>query len=141
MKKLLKNTFSYIILILIIASCENRERQDKDYLSGVYIYELRTGLFQKLEINKDYTFKQTLYSESDGDILYENYGKMYVDGIKIKLQNWLECYEVGVDENIPITEPYITYRSGGSWYKEKDNDMVHLILAEQTNYIFKKELR
>jgi len=140
MKFIYKSKLKYLLFIIVIISCTNREQNDKGYLSGVYSYELATGLFQKLEINKDYIFKQTLYSEKEGEVLYENYGKLYVNGIKIELQNWLECYEVDNDRNIFISEPYITTRGGVSWLKFKDSDEISIVLFDETDYIFKKEL-
>lgn len=128
-----------IFVFIFISSCGYRVRDDQVYLPGIYSFELPSGSYQKLEINEDYTFKQTLFSAKNGEILYENKGKLYLSGVDIKLENWLECYENDDGRYILKTEPYITTRVGPFWLKYKDSEVISIVIFDEPDYIFKKE--
>lgn len=121
------------IFCLTLFSCGYSEADAEKYLPGKYLYKIPSGETQLLEIYSDFTFKQIVYSEDD-KILHSNKGKMSVDGNRVKLEDWLECYEL--DEQRLLAKPYNVY-STNYWRKEKNGDVV-IIMFDQTNYIFKK---
>src|SRR6478736_4667170 len=123
-KKKDKLSFNYVLIFLSITffSCRYTQEDAEKYLPGVYFYEIPSGEFQELKINPDFTFKQVIYSKSKKGVLYENLGRMYVDGENIKFKNWLECYELA-DQKM-LSKPYITISTGIYWRKPKGNDGV-----------------
>ncbi|MDI3320675.1 hypothetical protein [Pinibacter soli] len=125
-----------IFFCLILFSCGYSKEDAEKYLPGKYFYEIPSGEIQTLKINSDFTFKQTIYSKNKKNVLYENIGKMYVDGDEIKFRNWLECYELA-DQKM-LFKPYNAYATGIYWIKPKGDEGVQIVKFDQTNYIFKK---
>lgn len=135
------NKLLYIKLLIICTSffsCGYNKKDAQKYLPGIYTYVIPTGELQVLKINQDFTFEQIIYSKNKTVILYENQGKMYVNSNKIKLEHWLECYELS--EQKILLQPYLANSSSGIyWKKPKGEEGVLIIMFDQTNYIFRKQ--
>ena len=125
-----------IFFCAIFFSCSYTKEDGEKYLPGQYFYEIPTGEYQELMIDSDFTFKQIVYSKGKKDVLYENKGRMYVDGENIKFRDWLECYELA-DQKM-LSKPYITYSTGIYWKKPEGNTSTLIVNFDETNYIFRK---
>ena len=126
-----------LLLLCFNSSCVDRKDDARKYLPGQYFYEIPSGELQVLKINPDFTFKQIIYSKNSKSVLYENIGKMFVEGRDIEFKNWLECYELA-DQKL-LTTPHLVYSIGNYWKKNQGNDDITIIKFDQTNYIFKKK--
>ena len=133
------NTQRFLALLILscidLYSCGYTKGDADKYLPGRYVYEIPSGEIQELTINSDFTFRQILYSKKR-DVLYENSGKMNVDGRKIDFTHWLECYEPL--EPKMLSKPYITNSTGIVWRKPKGSEQVSVIVFDQDDYIFRK---
>lgn len=131
----------YIGVLIIVCigffSCGYSEKDAQKYLPGVYTYEIPSGEIQVLRVNPDFTYQQVIYSKNKKDTLYKNEGKMYVQNNEIKLEHWLECYELA--EQKILSNPYLANSSSGVyWRRLKESGDVLIIMFDQSNYIFKK---
>jgi hypothetical protein len=79
-----------------------------------------------------------VYSKNKKAILYENIGRMHVDGEDIDFEHWLECYELA--EQKLLSKPRITHKTGSYWRKPEGDEGVLIVCFDQTNYIFKKKI-
>jgi len=129
-----------ILYFLSFVSCNSGKEEAKRYLPGQYFYEIPSGEVQLLIVNPDFTFKQIVYSKGEKNVLYENEGKMQVNGIDILFENWLSCYELA--EQKMLSSPYVaSYFRGAYWTKIKGSGDILIVAFDQTNYIFKKKIQ
>jgi hypothetical protein len=126
----------FLLVSFILSSCGYTKKDAYRYLPGQYYYQIPSGEIQELKINPDFTFKQILYSKSRKGILYENTGKMSVDGQDIFFIHWLEFYEPLEPKMLII--PRTTNSGGIIWRKPKGNEGVLIIFFDQDQYIFRK---
>ena len=125
-----------MFICIIFFSCGYTKEDSEKYLPGQYFYKIPTGEMQELRINPDFTFRQIIYSQNKKEVLYENQGKMEVDGQKIRFGHWLECYELAVPKM--LKNPYITDFTGIRWRKPKENERAFIVVFDQDDYIFRK---
>ena len=126
-----------ILVCITIFSCDYTKKDAERYLPGRYTYEIPSGELQELIVNKDFTFKQVLYSKNKKAVLYENMGKMSVAGEDIVFDHWLECYEL--EEQKLLLKPYITSDHGSYWRKPEGDEGVLIVIFEESGYIFRKK--
>lgn len=135
-----KKYINLFLFIFLLSSCCNNKNDSYEYLPGKYIYSIPTGEVQILNIASDLSFEQTIFS-NEMEIILHNRGVIIIDNEnRIKLEHWLECYEN--DEQKLLKNPYITNCSSGVyWEKAKNNTNISIIIFDQTNYIFRKNVK
>lgn len=115
---------------------EYTEEDAKKYLPGTYSHEIPFGGLEILKVNPDFTFEQTIFLNNKKDTLYENKGVMHVNKNNIKLEHWLEYYDV--IEKKALQEPILTSWTGPFWIKPKGQRNVLIIIIDEPYYIFEK---
>lgn len=129
-------TLATCLLCLGLFSCGYAKHDAEKYLPGEYFYETPIGDFHVLVVNRDFSFKQFVYSK-DLKLEHKNEGKMHVDGDGIEFENWLECYDPS--DQTKILTPFLTYSMGHYWRKPEGKEGVLIIMFDDTDYIFRKQ--
>lgn len=136
-KAILLLAFLLSVSFLLFFLKQYQNKAARKYLIGEYHYLIPTGEIQQLIIDSNYIFRQTIYSKGKKEILFENSGKMHVDGKELEFDHWLECYELA--EQKILRKPYITNSTGSYWRKPTKNRNTWIIIFDETHYIFRKQ--